>query len=171
MEFFGKVLSIILLLSIIVTTWWLLNTIAADVASNSLYCSLFIICSSSQPTVIPCKSLLNVTGPGKTGLIYTKYTCLYYGTYLLFCMCYPQSVTFIEFFMDFCIYDDILHTIQIADKNLLHFKLSKSGQIWCVDKTCVSRPGHKSIQHFVYYQIHLLSTYSNILTVYYQIHL
>ena len=46
-----------------------------------------------------------VTGPGKTGLIYTKYTCLYYGTYLLFCMCYPKSVNFIEFLMNFCIYD------------------------------------------------------------------
>ena len=70
-----------------------------------------------------------VTGPGKTGLIYTKYTCLYYGKYLLFCMCYPQSVNCIEFFMDYCIYDDILDTIQITDKKLLHFKLSKSGHI------------------------------------------
>ena len=40
--------------------------------------------------------LTNVTGPGKTGLIYTKHTCLYYGTYLLFRMCYPKSVNFIE---------------------------------------------------------------------------
>ena len=74
-----------------------------------------------------------VTGPGKTGLIYTKYTCLYYGTYLLLCMCYPNSVKFIEFLMDFCIYDDILDMIQIADKTLLLFKLSKSGQILRVD--------------------------------------
>ena len=44
-----------------------------------------------------------VTGPGKTGLIYTKYTFLYYGMYLLFCMCYPESVNCIEFLMDFCI--------------------------------------------------------------------
>ena len=48
-----------------------------------------------------------VTGPGKTGLIYTKYTCLYYSTYLLSCMCYPISVNFIEYPMDFCIDDDI----------------------------------------------------------------
>ena len=62
-----------------------------------------------------------MTGPGKTGLIYTKYTCLYYGTYLLFCMCYPKSVNFIEILMDFCIYDNIFDTIQIIDKKLLHF--------------------------------------------------
>ena len=83
-----------------------------------------------------------VTGPGKTGLIYTKYTCLYYGTYLLFCMCYQKSVNFIEFLMDFCIYDYILKTIGVTDKTLLHVKLSKPGQILHVDKTCFPRPGH-----------------------------
>ena len=46
-----------------------------------------------------------VTGAGKTGLIYTKYTCSYYGTYLLFFMCYLKSVNFIKFLMDFCICD------------------------------------------------------------------
>ena len=82
-----------------------------------------------------------VTGPGKTGLIYTKYTCSYYGTYLLFCMCYPKSFSFIECLMDFCIYDDI-YTMLITDKTLLHYKLSKPGQILHVDKTGVPRPGH-----------------------------
>ena len=57
-------------------------------------------------------------------------------------MCYPILVDFIEFLMDFCIYDDILDMIQISGKNLLHVKLSKSGQILCVDKTCFPRPGH-----------------------------
>ena len=92
-----------------------------------------------------------MTGPGKTGLIYTKYTCLYYSTYLLFCKCYPKSVNFIVFLMDFCICVDILDTIQITDKTLLLFKLSKSGQILCVDKTCFPRRGHilriKSLEH------------------------
>ena len=37
--------------------------------------------------------------------------------------------------MDFCIYDENLDTIQLTDKKLLHFKLSKSGQILHVDKT------------------------------------
>ena len=57
-------------------------------------------------------------------------------------MRYPNSVDFIEFLMDFCIYDNILDTIQIINKKLLHFKLLKSGQILCVDKTCFPRPGH-----------------------------
>ena len=83
-----------------------------------------------------------VTGPGKTGLIYTKYTCSYNSTYLLFCICYPKSVNIIECLMDLCIHDDSLDAIRIADKKLLHFKLSKSGQILHVDKTCFPRPGH-----------------------------
>ena len=62
--------------------------------------------------------------------------------YLLFCMCYPKSVNFIEFLMSFCIYDNIVDMIQITDKTLLHFKLSKSGQILRVDKTYFPRPGH-----------------------------
>ena len=80
--------------------------------------------------------------PGKTGLIYTQYTCSYYGTYLQFCMCYEKSVSFIEFLMAFCMYDDIFDTIRITDNQLLHFKFSKSGQILCVDKTSFSRPSH-----------------------------
>ena len=35
--------------------------------------------------------------------------------------------------MDFCTYDHILDTTWITDKKLLQFKLSKSGQILCVD--------------------------------------
>ena len=86
-----------------------------------------------------------VTGPGKTGLIYTKHMCLYHRTYLLFCVCYPQSVSFTEFLMDLCIYDDILDAIRITDIKLLHFKLSKSGQILHIDKTCFPWPGHNYI--------------------------
>ena len=40
-------------------------------------------------------------------------------------------------------YGGILDMIHVTDKKLLHFKLSKSGQILCVDKTCFPRPGHK----------------------------
>ena len=57
-------------------------------------------------------------------------------------MRYPKSVNFTEFLMDFCIYDDILDTIQIINKKLLHFKLLKSDQTLRVDKTCFPRPGH-----------------------------
>ena len=57
----------------------------------------------------------------------------------IFCsVCAIQN--FIEFLIDFCTYDDILDTIQITDKKLSHFKLSKLGQILCVDKTCFPGP-------------------------------
>ena len=44
--------------------------------------------------------------------------------YLLFCMSYSKSVTFIEFLMGFCMYDDMFDIIQITDKNyyILNFQ-------------------------------------------------
>ena len=92
-----------------------------------------------------------VTGSGKRGLIYIKCTYSYYGMYLLFCMSYPKSFSFIEFPMDFCMHGDILNTIQITDKRLLHFKLKKSGQILHVDMTCFPRPSHIQICQLVIY--------------------
>ena len=65
-----------------------------------------------------------VTEPEKTGLIYIKYISSYYGTYLLFCMCYTKSVSFVEFLMEFCAYGEILVAILIKDKKLLYFKVS-----------------------------------------------
>ena len=50
---------------------------------------------------------LNVTGPEKTGLIYTKYTYSYYVAYLFFCVCYPNSISFIEFLRILCPYQEI----------------------------------------------------------------
>ena len=78
------------------------------------------------------ENMINVTGPERIGLIYTKYTCSHYGIYLLFYMCYAESVNFIEFLMDFGISDGILVTVLIIDK-LLHFKPSQLGQILCVN--------------------------------------
>ena len=72
-----------------------------------------------------------VTRPEKTSLIYKKYTCSYYGEYLLFCTCYIKSASFIEFLLECCMYDDIF--VKILRK-LLHFKVSKLNQILCVDK-------------------------------------
>ena len=46
----------------------------------------------------PWDPRIYVTGPEKTGLIYTKYTHPYYGIYLFFCVCYLNSVSFIEIF-------------------------------------------------------------------------
>ena len=61
-----------------------------------------------------------------------------------------KVVIFIKFFMEFCTYDDILDTIWITDRKLLHFKLSKSGQILSVDKTGVPRLSHIFIKKFWY---------------------
>ena len=55
--------------------------------------------------------------------------------YLLFYVFHPKFVSFIEFLKDFHIYDAILDTIQITDKKVLLFKLSKSCQILRADKT------------------------------------
>ena len=56
---------------------------------------------------------------------------------------YIKSVSFIEIPMNFCIYDKI-HITMIKSKkiNLLHFKLSKLGQILHVHKTGFLRPTH-----------------------------
>ena len=53
-----------------------------------------------------------------------------------------KSVSFIEFLMDLCIYDEILNAIRVTDKKLLHFKLSKSSPISRVDKACFPRCGN-----------------------------
>ena len=77
---------------------------------------MLINCDRILETLAFTHNYKYVTRPRKTDLTYTKYTCSYYGTYLLFYLCYQKSVSFIEFFMDFCIYDDILDTIQFTDK-------------------------------------------------------
>ena len=48
----------------------------------------------------------------------------------------------LKFLTYFCTYDDIIHTIWITNKKLLHFKLSKSGQILYIDKTGFPRLGY-----------------------------
>ena len=64
----------------------------------------------------------NVTGPEKTGLIYAKYTHLYYGAYLLLYSCYLISVSFIEFLGILCIRDDICVMILCCQVEILHIK-------------------------------------------------
>ena len=99
-----------------------------------------------------------VTRDRKTGLNYTKYTSSYYGMYLLFCMGYAKSVCFIDFVMDICIYDYILHTIWITDKNLLHFKLLKLGQILCALKTDFPSPGLTHTHTYICIYIYITHT-------------
>ena len=52
-----------------------------------------------------------VTGPEKTGLIYTKYTHPYYGIYLFIYVCYLNSVSFIEILRTFCVYGEMFSKI------------------------------------------------------------
>ena len=56
---------------------------------------------------------------------------------------YPKSVSFIEFLMNFCIYDDILNTMQITDKSYYILNSQNEVKILCVDKTGFPRHGHK----------------------------
>ena len=62
---------------------------------------------------------------------------------LQFYMCYPISVSFIEFLMDYAhvMTFQVQYGLQIKSYQL-HFKLSKSRQILHVDKTSFPRPGH-----------------------------
>ena len=80
-----------------------------------------------------------MTGPEKTGLIYTKYTYLYYGAYLFFRVCYPNSVSCIEFLRILCIYDEDCVRMLCSQDEILHFKDQNLGQILRVDKTCFLR--------------------------------
>ena len=57
--------------------------------------------------VCVCVHVLYVTRPEKTGLIYAKYTHLYYGGYLFLCSCYLISVNFIEFLRILCTHVEI----------------------------------------------------------------
>ena len=63
------------------------------------------------------------------------------------CAIYPKSVILfllIKFLMDLCmaIYDDIVDAIMITDEKLVHFTLSKSGQILHIGKTSFPLPSH-----------------------------
>ena len=65
---------------------------------------------------------VNVTGPEKTGLIYTKYTYSYYGAYLFFCVCYLISVSCIKFLRILRIYDEICVIMLCCHVEILHLK-------------------------------------------------
>ena len=56
--------------------------------------------------------------------------------------------------MDVYIYDDILNIIQITAEKLLHFKLTKSSQILCVDKNGFPWPIHIYIHTCIHIYAH-----------------
>ena len=66
--------------------------------------------------------------------------------------------------MDFNIYDDILVTIWITDKKLLHFKLSNLGQILHVDQ---ARSHIDQLPHLMTHKIYINDSciYSYVATV------
>ena len=87
-----------------------------------------------------------MTGPGKTGLIYTKYNFVHIMAPISCSVCAIQNLLVVlnsSWISAYTVYDDNLDTILITDKTLLHSKPLKSGQISHVDKTGFLRPGHK----------------------------
>ena len=59
-----------------------------------------------------------VTRPGKQALsTQNTLVCIMARISCSVCAIYPQSVSFIEFLMDFCTYNDILDTIWITEKS------------------------------------------------------
>ena len=69
-----------------------------------------------------------VTQSDKTSLIARKYTRVYNGIYLLFCVCYSNSVSFIELLRIFCIHGEVCAKILCSEKELLNLKDSKLTQ-------------------------------------------
>ena len=89
--------------------------------------------------------LLYVTGCGKTGLIYTKYTLVCIMAAISYSICAIQTLLVLlnSSWISAYTYDDILDTIRITEKNYYnYFKLSKSGHILHADKTDFPRPSH-----------------------------
>ena len=78
----------------------------------------------------------------KTGLMYTKYISLYYGTYLLYCLRYYSSVNCIRFPMKFCINGGNVIRILSLSAKLLKFEIQKCGQILCAHKPYFLMPSH-----------------------------
>ena len=83
-----------------------------------------------------------VTQSDKTSLIAQKYTRVYNGIYLLFCVCYSNSVSFIELLRIFCIHGKVCAKILCSEKELLNLKDSKLTQNFYGNKTGFVRPGH-----------------------------
>ena len=103
------------------------------------------MCLIVQTLAKLCKIII-VTGPEKTGLIYTKYTYLHYGNYLLFCRGHIKSVSSFGLVMEFCIIIMMKMLLQYWVKTKLsHFKVTKLGQILCVGKTAFLRPVHNYV--------------------------
>ena len=65
-----------------------------------------------------------------------------HGIYLLFCVCYSNSVSFIELLRSFCIHGEACAKILCSEKELLNLKDSKLTQSFYGNKTGFVRLGH-----------------------------
>ena len=93
-------------------------------------------------TFIASSSFIYVTQSDKTSLIAQKYTHMDNDIYLLFCVCYSNSVSFIELLRIFCIYDEVCAKIWCSEKDILNLKDSKLTQNFYGNKTGFVRLGH-----------------------------
>ena len=84
----------------------------------------------------------NVTQSDKTSLIARKYIHVYNYIYLLFYVCYSNSVSFIELLRSFCIRGEACAKILCSEKELLNLKDSKLTQNFYGNKTDFVRLGH-----------------------------
>ena len=90
-----------------------------------------------------------VTQSDKTSLIARKHTHVYNGFYLLFCVCYSNSISFIALLRIFYIYGEVCAEILCSEKELLNLKDSKLTQNFYGNKTGFVRPGHNlQFKHF-----------------------
>ena len=98
------------------------------------YCTIIII--------YVIENSIFVTEHEKTGLMYTKYIYLYYGTYLLYCLRYLNSVNCIRFTMKWSINGGNAIRLLFLSAKLLKFEIQKCGQILCAHKPYFLMPGH-----------------------------
>ena len=82
-----------------------------------------------------------VTQSDKTSLIARKYTHVYNGIYLLLCVCYLNSASFIELLRIFCIHGKVCAKIMCSEKELLNLKDSKLTQNFYGNKTGFCQTG------------------------------
>ena len=83
-----------------------------------------------------------VTRHEKTGLMYTKYTSLYYGTYLLYCLRYQNSVNCIRLPRKCYVNGRNYIRLLFLSTTLFKFEIQKCGQILCAHKPYFLMPGH-----------------------------
>ena len=101
-----------------------------------------------------------VTRHEKNGLMYTKYTFLYYGTYLLYCLRYLNSVNSIRFPIECCINGEHFIRLLFLSAKLFKFEIQN------VVKFCVHISPIFSFQ--VTYSYLCLKLVTNIYTKYHK---